>query len=206
MKLVSQKLFSKFGCQLLASVAIALAPQASFGLDLVPDGVSLSGGKYIHSKADLSKARVAIRWDWNQDFLSSPNWKLDGYFDLGYSQWRSHLSAKDNPSPNAAKKAWQVGFSPVFRLSPELGSGIVPFLDFGVGASYQSEKDLEKKLKSPINMGGHTQFEIRTMVGLKFGGRENVELAYGWFHYSNANIHPKNEALDFQVLSLTVKW
>ena len=184
--------------------AFGLMPLTSSALDLVPDGVSVSGGKYIHSKADLSNVRVAVRWDWGHDFLSSPNWKLDGYFDVGYSQWHSHLSAKDNPSPNAADKAWQVGFSPVFRFTPQSQGSIVPFFDFGVGVSYQSEKDLEKKLKSPINMGGHTQFEIRTVVGVQLGA--NIELAYGWFHYSNANLHPKNEALDFQMLSLGMKW
>ena len=33
-----------------------------------------------------------------------------------------------------------------------------------------TDNSLAKKLKSPINMGGHTQFEIRTLVGFQFGG------------------------------------
>ncbi|CAM3543430.1 acyloxyacyl hydrolase [Parendozoicomonas haliclonae] len=188
------------------AVILGLFTLPAAGMDLVPDGISVTGGKYLHSKADLSNTRIAMRWDWNRDFLSSPNWRLDGYFDLGYSRWRSHLSAKDQPSPNGANKAWQVGFSPVFRLTSETNSTVKPFFDFGVGVSYQSEKDLEKKLKSPINMGGHTQFEIRTMVGLQFGAKKNYEISYGWYHYSNANLHPLNEGLDFQMLTLGFNW
>lgn len=83
---------------------------------------------------------------------------------------------------------------------------MLPFLDVGVGLSYQSEQDLEKKLRSPINMGGHTQFEIRTMLGIQFGDSKQYELTYGWFHYSNAYLHSQNEGLDFQMLGMTMKW
>ncbi len=188
------------------SVFLGAMPFKAYSFDIAPDGIFVTGGKYIPNKADLTNARIALRWDWNRDFISHPNWKLDGYFDLGYSQWKSHLSAKDKPSPNGAKKAWQVGFAPVFRLSYQSESAIAPFLDFGVGVSYQSKKNIEKKLKSPINMGGHTQFETRAMVGIQFGAQKNYEVAYGWFHYSNAGLHPQNEGLDFQMLSLGMKW
>lgn len=70
-------------------------PIRVFAVDLIPDGIGLSGGKYIFDKANISNARIAARWDWDQDFISHPRWKLDGYFDLGYSQWQSHLSVKD---------------------------------------------------------------------------------------------------------------
>ena len=174
--------------------------------DLKPDGVTVTYGEYIPRKADISNTRLSLRWNWNQDFLESSGWKLGGYFDLGYSRWRSHLSEEDQPSPHGADKAWAASFTPVFRLEPESSSALVPFFDVGVGVSYQSEKDLEKKLKSPINMGGHTQFEIRTVAGVRFGQQKQFELSYGWFHYSNANLHPQNEGLDFQLLSLGWNW
>ncbi len=190
-----------------ALCAALVLPFNSHGLDLTPDGASASYGKNLSNKANISNTRMSLRWNWDKDFLpNSSSLRLDGYFDLGFSNWRSHLSAKDQPSPDGAGKAWAVGFSPVFRLQPKSSSSVIPFLDFGVGASYQSEKNLEKKLKSPINMGGHTQFEIRTVAGIQFGAKHQYEVAYGWFHYSNANLHPQNEAIDFQVLSFTLNW
>ena len=197
---------SKLGSFALASLLLGVLSGKALSFDLIPDGISISGGKYLQDKANITKARVAVRWDWEKDFISSSNWTLDGYFDLGYSQWQSRLSANDEPSPTGADKAWQIGFSPVFRLSPQTHYAFAPFLDVGVGLSYQSEKNIEKKLKSPINMGGHTQFEIRTLVGARFGENKNYELSYGWFHYSNAHLHSQNEGLDFQVLGLTLKW
>ncbi len=188
------------------ALTVSLVPLSGQALDLKPDGMAVTHGKYIPNKADISNTRISLKWDWNRDFLESSGWKLGGYFDLGYSRWRSHLSDEDQPSPDGADKAWAASFSPVFRLEPEISSTFVPFLDFGVGVSYQSEKDLEKKLKSPINMGGHTQFEIRTVAGVRFGRLKQFELSYGWFHYSNANLHPQNEGLDFQLLSLGWNW
>ena len=191
---------------LMLALGVMVLPLSTQALDLTPDGIAVGYGKYIKSKADLSNTRVSLQWDWNRDFISSPNWKLGGYFDLAVSNWRSHLSAKDQPSPEGAAKAWAVSFSPVFRFEPETNMMLAPFFDFGVGASWQSKKDIEKKLKSPINMGGHTQFEIRAVAGVRFGTNKQYELSYGWFHYSNANFHPKNEALDFQMAELGWRW
>ncbi|MCL6270775.1 acyloxyacyl hydrolase [Sansalvadorimonas sp. 2012CJ34-2] len=190
----------------LSIAFMSLTGQAMELSDLKPDGITVTHGKYIPSKADISTTRLSLRWNWNRNLLESSSWKLGGYFDLGYSRWRSHLSEKDQPSPNGADKAWAASFTPVFRLEPESSAMLVPFLDVGVGVSYQSEKDLEKKLKSPINMGGHTQFEIRTVVGARFGDQKQFEFSYGWFHYSNANIHSQNEGLDFQLLSFGWNW
>lgn len=181
-------------------------PLKAWSLDMTPDGASISAGQFIKDTADLRSVRLALQWDWNLDLPGSPVWQLDGYFDLGFSQLRSHLSAEDRPSPGGADSSWRVGFSPVFRLSPASHQRVTPLLDFGAGASYHSEKNLQKKLNSPINTGGHGQFEIRTMVGIAFGAQQNLELSYGWFHYSNAHLYAENEALDFQVLSLRMKW
>ena len=203
---------SRFQSRVLSIALYALgasllfSPTKSHALDLIPDGVTASYGEYAGNKADLSNTRLSLRWNWNKNLIENDSLTLSGYFDLGYSRWRSHLSAKDQPSPNAADKIWAVGFSPVFRLAPQSSAMVVPFLDAGVGVSYQSEKDIEKKLKSPINMGGHTQFEIRAGAGIMFGESKQYELAYHWFHYSNANIHSQNEGLDFHMLSLSMQW
>ena len=194
---------------LLTTLAFSLLslPSSAAAINLMPDGINLGIGQSLFKKADLSREALALRWDWNRDFMTTPNWRLDGYFELGYSQWRSHLSSSKVRSVYAADDAWQVSFAPVFRLQPEQFSGeVTPFFDFGVGLSYQSEEDIEQERLSAINMGGHGQFEIRAMIGVQLGASKQFEIAYGWHHYSNAYLRDENEGLDFQSLHVHYRW
>ena len=89
-------------------------------------------------------------------------------------------------------------FEQVFRSGE-----IWPFVDFGTGASYQSEGDIEQQHPSGINMGGHWQFELRGMVGLSLGEKQSFAISYGWMHYSNANLQIINEGMDFHTLQIS---
>ncbi len=190
----------------LVSVLAVHAPVVH-ALDLIPDSVTLGLGQSILKKAHITSERVGLRWRWDRDFANSLDWVLNGYFELGYSQWQSQLSSNKTRSINGADKAWQASFAPVFRLTPAYTNWRVqPFFDFGIGLSYQSETDLEQQRLSAINMGGHTQFEIRTAVGVQFGDANQYEISYGWFHYSNASLHDENEGLDLQMLSFALNW
>ena len=195
----------------LLLTTLALSPlslsSSAAAMSLIPDGISLGLGQSLFKKADLSREGVALRWDWHQDFMATPDWRLSGYFEFGYSQWRSHLSSRDVRSLSAADNAWQVGLIPMFRLMPEqFSASYTPFFDFGVGLSYQSEQDIEQERLSAINMGGHTQFEIRLMMGVQLGASKQFEISYGWQHYSNAYLHDANEGLDFQTLRVHYRW
>ncbi len=191
----------------LFTALVAAMPMSGFCLDLLPDGGSISGGKsFFKNHADVTSGRLALRWDWKEELFSQKTWKIDSYVELSYSQWKSHFSDGDPKTPDTKNKIWQSSLSPILRLSPKSSRTIDPFFDFGVGLSYQSDKDLAQQNSSAINMGGTIQFELRLMGGFKFGAQKNYEIAYGWFHYSNAYLHSKNEGLDFQMLSLSMNW
>ena len=185
---------------------MSLASFFAQALDFEPDGITITHGKYLHDKADISTNRVSVKWDWNTETQVSSGWKLGGYFDLGYSQWQSHLSGKEVFSEGGADKTWAIHFSPVFRFEPQSIKTLAPFFDIGIGVSYQSEEKLESKRRWPINMGRHMQFEIRTVAGMRFGKQRQFEAFYGWFHYSNADTRIDNEGLDFQMFSLGWNW
>ena len=188
-------------------MAALLLPSLSFAIDLKPDGISIAYGDYLHSKSKLDTYQASIRWNWNKNWLkTSDNWRLTGYSDLAVNLWRSRLRTDDNPSPEGADEVYALSFSPIFRLEHYTSDWMRLFVDAGVGLSYQSKKSIEKMKKSPINMGRRTQFEIRTMIGSRFGGQMQYELSAGWFHYSNAHIHPQNEGLDFGVVQLGYWW
>ena len=196
-----------------ASLLLALSYSASHqaqAIDFTPDAVSVWHGKYtdtfLKRKADISNNRLSLRWNWDKDWLDSSNFTLGGYFDLGYSQWRSHLSKADPDTSAGADKIWAVSFSPILRFQYKTESILSPFIDIGGGISYQSEQDIQKKRPTDINMGGHTQFEARAMIGTQVNTSQSFEIAFGMFHYSNANLHPVNEALDFYLFNITLSF
>ncbi len=188
-------------------IALILPAQNLYAIDTVPDAITISHGKYtdtfLKRRADLSNTRISVRWDWDADLIESSSVKLDGYFDLGYSQWKSHLSKNASDTSVGADKAWAVSFTPVLRFKPRDSGMVTPFLDIGGGISYQSEENIQKKKPTAINMGGHTQFEARVAVGVRVNTAQPVEASLGFMHYSNANFHSANEALDFYMFNLT---
>lgn len=184
----------------------------------MPDGVTVDYGESIFLKSEFTSGRIAARWNWDKDFIESPHVKLTGYTELGYSDWSSDFPWNRVTSPRGVDALWQVGLSPVMRLETRQSWwGFTPFWDLGGGISYQSETELKDTAHPPttssthttdpnirsLDMGGHVLFELRTTVGLRF---KNVELAYGWFHYSNANIYDMNDGMDFQKISLHLFW
>lgn len=198
--------------KLIPGLALSIMMTPVYALDFIPDGINATYGRYLPvvsgRKANFNNYRLGLVWNWDKNLFNSERVKLDGYFELAGSFWKSGLSASDNPSPDGKDKANVFSFSPVFRLSPvnPVWGSVRPFLDAGVGAAWLSEVDLEKEKKSPINMGGHWQFEIRLMAGLQFGERQQYEVSYGWVHYSNAHINDMNESIDFHMLTFGWRW
>lgn len=198
--------------KLIWTVALIIMALPVKALDWVPDGINATYGRYLPvvsgRAANFNNYRLGLVWDWDTNLLNSERVRLDGYFELAGSFWKSGLSASDNPSPKGKDKAYVFSLSPVFRLSPvnSVWGSTKPFLDAGVGAGWLSEVDLEKELKSPIEMGGHWQFEIRLMAGLQFGERQQYEISYGWVHYSNAHINKLNESIDFHMVTFGWRW
>ncbi|WOG29963.1 acyloxyacyl hydrolase [Endozoicomonas sp. 8E] len=195
---------------LCLSASLLTQTQSVHAEDFVPDGINVSYGHYLDlvsgRSADYTNLRLGITWDWKKDFYQSDSIVLSSYFELAASSWKSHLSASDNPSPDGKDKVTTISFSPVLRMGFLPNASVRPFIDLGVGAAYLSEQDLEKEKRSPINMGGHSQFEIRLMAGVEFGAHQQFELSYGWFHYSNAGLHSMNESIDFHSVTFGYNW
>ena len=196
----------------LVSVLLFFSVPSVFAINLKPDGMSASYGQYLPvvsgREASYHNYRLSLVWDWEQNVYQSDSVNFGGYFELAGGVWKSRLSSSDNLSPEGKKKANIISLSPVFRISsvkPNIGS-MVPFIDLGAGVAWLSETDLEKKKKSPINMGGHWQFELRLMAGVLFGDKQQYEMRYGWLHYSNAHINALNESIDFHVATFGWRW
>ena len=133
---------------------------------------------------------------------------MQGYGEFSFGYWKSTLQPAQVRKRTGAKQIYQFSLSPVLRLTTQqpLFDNITPFVDAGVGGSYQTAKNLEQEHSSGINMGGHWQFELRLVTGITFGQKETFEISYGWFHYSNAHLNAHNEGLDFRTIQLTYRF
>lgn len=195
---------------LLALAATTVTSCPSFA-DIVPDGINVTYGQYLPIRsarnADYENVRLGMVWEWEKPLYEWKSFHLSGFFELSGSHWRSRLKS-NNKSPDSASQIWAASFSPVFRFSSKqpLWGSVIPFIDTGVGGTWISEKNLEKENISPINMGGHFQFEVRLMAGVRFGPKQKFELRYGWVHYSNAELYKQNESMNFHLATLGWYW
>lgn len=175
--------------------------------DWKPDQIRVGYGQFISPfvsrSADIQQYRAGLIWDISENLWESDNLKLKSYAELGLGYWKSTLNPEPALGHLGAKSARQISLSPVLRLVPsQTGSSLTPFLDIGAGLSYQTEEDLEQQDRSGINMGGRWQFELRLMIGLEFGEKQQFEVSYGWMHYSNAHLEHINEGMDFLTLQV----
>ncbi|KEI70992.1 acyloxyacyl hydrolase [Endozoicomonas elysicola] len=197
--------------QALSLAVLALLPSIT-NADWQPDKISLAYGQSIapftDRQAEINQYRLALAWNLSDALWSSESILLQSYAELALGHWKSTLSPTEDSRRIGADSVKQISLSPIFRFTsngPLIGE-TSPFLDLGVGVSYQSEKDIEQQHLSGINMGGHWQFETRAMVGLTLGEDNPFEVSYGWMHYSNANLNSDNEGLDFQTLQLAYRF
>lgn len=174
--------------------------------DWSPDKIRVGYGKYIDlifkRTADIRQYRLGLVWDISDELWSSQYIRLESYAELGYGFWKSELAPPENLARIGSPEINQISLVPVFRIISQspFGNSVYPFLDVGVGPSYQDHEDIEQGHLSGINTGGKFQFEIRLLAGIEFGDKRQFELSYGWMHYSNANINDINEGLDFQTV------
>ena len=68
-----------------ATVLLALSYSATASSSLLPDSISYGYGYHIFDNhhPDIRQWRLGLRWQWDQDFLSTPSWRLNGYLNSG---------------------------------------------------------------------------------------------------------------------------
>ncbi len=127
-------------------------------------------------------ARVTLRWNWNKLWRIGQGWNATGFWEAGLGYW--------DGDGTGAKRLWDIGFTPVFRLSPN-GSNL--FLEGAIGAHFLSETRINNRraFGSSFNFGDHIGF------GWAFGDKNRYELGYRLQHLSNADIADPNDGINF---------
>jgi len=82
------------------------------------------------------------------------------------------------------------------RQTPYGDSHIAPYCELGVGLSWLSETEIEGRILSL-----HFQFEDKFGMGMRFGQKQQYDLAMRVYHYSNASIKRPNSGVNLAMVS-----
>lgn len=132
-----------------------------------------------------------IAADWAVLALSlGARWSLSGALTANYSGFQG--GQQDEPTHDA-------GLTPVWRLSPNHFDEHLfrPFVEFGIGLHYLSEKQLPTKRFST-----HFQFGDHLGFGVTFGEGYRYRLTYQFQHLSNGGIDAPNPGINFHLVSM----
>ena len=163
--------------RLIALTAALLFPAASHaGLF---DAVTLSAG---WSDDFDTPFRIGLRGDTDYRWFDSGT----GYLSANYELALSRFADSERP-------ATAISLSPVLTYNFKTSTRFEPFVEFGIGLSWVSEKNIGQS-----ECGSHFQFEDRLGAGFRIGAHD---WTLRYIHYSNAGFEEPNDGLDLVMLN-----
>ncbi|OGS81673.1 MAG: hypothetical protein A2061_08255 [Gallionellales bacterium GWA2_59_43] len=131
-------------------------------------------------------ARVGAGWDWNKQWFADGNWLVTGSWEASVGTWRGN-------SVVGNQTITDIGVTPVFRLQQKHPSGIAPYLEGAIGFHLISPTFIYANRQ----FGSSFQFGDHLGVGMRFGERQQFDLAYRYQHLSNGGIKQPNQGINF---------
>ncbi len=119
------------------------------------------------------------------------------------ASWALNYATFDNPNiESRAGQLRDLGATPVVKLTPKrVFKSIEPFMEFGIGAHYLTERDVGAKYFST-----NFQFGDHIGIGASIGKRVQYTFSYQFQHFSNGGIGAPNPGINFHMLSMGIKW
>ena len=143
------------------------------------DAVTLSSG---WSEDFDTPLRIGLRGDTGYRWFDSGTGYLSAYYELALSRFT------DSNAPATA-----VSVSPVLTYSFKTAGTLEPFVEFGIGLTWISEKRVGLR-----DLGSRFQFEDRVGAGVR-SGPHDWTLRY--IHYSNAGLEEPNNGLNLVMVN-----
>jgi lipid A 3-O-deacylase len=133
-------------------------------------------------------ARVGVQWDWANQWFSSNDTQLGGYWDLTGAQIRQN---RYQDIPGNEKDIYDLGITPVFRFQGTDKLGF--YAEAGIGAHvFSSLYDNNHRRFS-------TAFEFGDHIGVGYVFSNKLELGLKVQHFSNGGIKHPNSGANFAV-------
>jgi lipid A 3-O-deacylase len=150
---------------------------------LARDGVSFEIGHGNHTEM----VAVSLTREWSEPIYNLGSWTIGGYWDLGASFWNPHSNDGGN------NQVSDLAFTPVFRITQKVRSGIAPFAEAAVGASVMSTHNIWRG----HNMSSNFQFADHVAAGVSLGDKLQWDVAARLQHFSNGGISNPNPGINF---------
>lgn len=134
--------------------------------------------------------RLATAWSFYSRVLGEGKWTLQGSLAANYSQFRGDT--------HTDVRLRDVGVTPVWRFIPNKYDHwfFQPFVEFGIGFHYLTQKQLPtKEFSTNFQFGDHIGF------GVRYGPGQRHRLTYQFQHLSNGGIDAPNPGINFHLLS-----
>lgn len=164
-------------------------------------GISLSYGEARH---DINSHQLGIAKSLDKRWFTEGNWYLSAQAELALGGWNNNEEVEEFTAIGDRDNL-TLTLLPLLRLQsyhPYFGS-LYPFVEIGIGVSFLEKTKLRSEGSNPVDLGSHWQFADVAGVGLRWGKARKYEIAYRFYHYSNADLGSSNDGIDFNQLSLT---
>lgn len=168
---------------------MVLSAEASANL-----GIAFSSGQGIES---IVPYRFALSWDLGPLWHKQASWRLNLIWENSFAFWNGPHKPDLAPDETTDLNAATTG--PMFRWQPReaLWKGrLLPYTEIGVGASWLSKTEIEGRILSL-----HFQFEDKVGLGMRFGSKQQYDIAVRAYHYSNASIKRPNCGINLAMAS-----
>jgi lipid A 3-O-deacylase len=160
-------------------------------------GIAFSSGQGIQN---IVPYRFAFSWDVGPLGRKEKLWGLNLIWESSFALWDGPKRA--DLAPDRATDLNAITSGPMFRWQrrePLGRSHIVPYSELGVGFSWLSETEIEGRILSL-----HFQFEDKFGLGMKFGSKQQYDVAMRLYHYSNASIKRPNSGVNLAMVSFGI--
>ena len=160
-------------------------------------GIAFSSGQGIH---DIVPYRFSVSWDFSAVLRKDDLWGLNATWENSFAVWNGpkrvdlapHRITDLNAATSGPMLRWQ-------RRSPFVHTHITPYTELGIGLSWLSETEIEGRILSL-----HFQFEDKAGAGMRFGKKQQYDVAIRAYHYSNASIKRPNSGVNLAMMSFGV--
>ncbi|MFI4938417.1 MAG: acyloxyacyl hydrolase [Candidatus Berkiellales bacterium] len=160
-------------------------------------GLAFSSGQGV---LDIVPYRFSASWDFGSIWRKHELWGLHGVLESSYAVWNGPVRPELAPERPIALHAATIG--PMLRWQrqePLPGLKAMPYTELGVGLSWLSQTEIQGRILSL-----HFQFEDKIGMGMRFGNKQQYDLALRAYHYSNASIKRPNSGVNLAMISFGV--
>jgi len=157
-------------------------------------GVAFGSGQGIQG---ITPYRLSASWDFGPIWQSEGEWGIHAVWESSFAVWNG--SRRPGLAPDRATSLNPTTSGPLFRWqrqTPFSITRIIPYAELGVGLSWLSETEIQGRIVSL-----HFQFEDKAGIGMRFGKKQQYDIAIRAYHYSNASIKHPNSGVDLVMMN-----